>query len=253
MFSRPLFRRPLFRRGISTRVINAPIIGAFESHVIVKPSEQMKLFAFASEYNAYPSAIGAFKGLRPTCAITAYGAEPNQPMITAHITGTASHAIQSTAQLARCMKLRGMVPLRVKVEANAQCTGVPKTSNEMLHADFEEKYFEYHFKVQIRSPIEWERLAKLIAPTYGAHLFFNPYSQRGRFQPVVTMRRYGMGSVLAGRECDQLLATVESAGFKISSHIDREFSILDTSVKMDAGWLSVDANHPTRFLYHVPS
>lgn len=117
-----------------------------------------------------------------------------------------------------------MIVARVKVEAMAS-----DVQAEEGH------YFEFHFKIPITSA-EWIKLQNVCMP-HGAHLFFNPYSQTGRMQPVVTLRRYVPSLDDAIVSLDRLLEVITKEGFPYPDGIEREYSILDTNVYLDDGWL----------------
>jgi hypothetical protein len=155
------------------------ISGVFEVHLIVQPCDQAQLFSFSLDKKNDQQCINP----RPTCAQTFYGKYPNQPMLTFWFRGTEFEAIEYAQKTQTEMTQEGMDVLRLKVEAMAHNEGVPTTAEETKN-----RYFEFHFKVPIANSKEWERL-KLICLKHGAHLFFNPYSQTGRMQPVVTLRR----------------------------------------------------------------
>ena len=208
-----------------------PITGLFELHLIIEPTpySEAKLFSFCIDKKDN----GGLINLRATCAQTFYGKHPRQPMLTSMFRGTEEEAVTMARSLETEMTTEGMVVTRVKVEAMASNAGVPNSTTQNVPSC---RYFEFHFKVHISSSAEWNRLNQACVP-HGAHLFFNPYSQTGRMQPVVTLRRYVSSFEEALSSLDQLISSTTTAGFPSPDGVEREYSILDTNVGLDEGWL----------------
>ena len=204
-----------------------PITGLFELHLIIEttPFSEATLFSFCVDKRNDKRLIL----VRPTCAQTFYGKYPRQPMLTAMFNGNEEEAVAMARSLAVEMCSAGMTVTRVKVEAMASNIGVPTQ-------DASCRYFEFHFKVPIASSTEWKRLNDACVP-HGAHLFFNPYSQTGRMQPVVTLRRYVSSLEEALKSLEQLIVSITQKGFPAPDGIEREYSVLDSNVYLDEGWL----------------
>jgi hypothetical protein len=211
------------------------IQGTFEIHIIVRPEDQFHLFAFCKDKG------DALIRLRPTCAVTSYGKHLIQPMITGWFKGDEHEAIKQASSISQQMIEYGMHPLRIKVEAMAHSEGIPDS-------DFGDHYFEFHFKIQIKGSSDWLSLAKDCA-THGAHLFFNPYSQTGQFVPVITLRVYDEPCVEGEQRLDRLILYLNEKQYKIEGGIEREYSVLDTNVMLDDGWL-FDTN-PRNFILNT--
>jgi hypothetical protein len=209
------------------------IHGVFEVHLIVDPNDQMKLFAFTLEEDTLAENLYS---LKPTCALSFYGHHPNQPMLTFFLNNCNSlDAVKKSVEIADKLKMYGMTVHRLKVEAMAK--DVPEMK---LGYNSGLNYFEFHFKVDIKSKQEWDKLAAVCLP-FGAHLFFNPYSKSktsSRMIPVVTLRRYDCDLETANDECNNLIKKIEDSNFLIvDGKIQRELSIIDTNVFFDQDWL----------------
>lgn len=211
---------------------------AFETHVIVEPCDQGLLFAFVKELS-YPGLIQA----RATCAQTFYGQHPVQPMLTYWYVGLESDATLLAMSMSTNMTAFGMTVKRVKVEASLSGHQVPEEATGC-------HYFEFHFKVDTPDNNSWNRLANVCAK-FAAHLFYNPYSKTGTMMPVVTLRRYSTSKQAAVGELDELMKTIKSEGFQIVVGTEREYSVLDTNVHLDDGWLFT--GEPEKFLTYVPT
>jgi len=119
--------------------------------------------------------------------------------------------------------------------------GVPENCED-IH------YFEFHFKVETKTNEQWNLVSEICAK-YGSHLFFNPYSKTGTMLPVVTLRRYDVSKSSAKEELEKLQKELKDAGFELSS-TEQEYSIWDSRVEMDRGWLFVD--NPREFIRSIP-
>lgn len=222
-----------FRKRFSDNMIQVlDVQGVFEVHLIVHPDDQVKLFAFSLENDVL--ADKSYFNLKTTCALSFYGSQPNQPMLTFWMSNANSNSvIRKTLELVDKMEQYGLNVKRLKVEAMAK--DVPEIKPNSPN------YFEFHFKVDTRSKQEWDSLSDLCVPA-GAHLFFNPYSKLpSRMIPVVTLRVYDVNFECADDQCNKLIETIENHGFTIiDGKVQRELSIIDTDVFYDQGWLFKD-------------
>lgn len=207
--------------------------GIFELHLIIEatPTSEAQLFAFCQDKRGTSKLIN----LRATCAQTFSGKFPRQPMVTLMYLGTQEEALTTISSLAEEMTAQKMNVIRLKVEAMTSNLDVPQvspTSEQTANLP----YFEFHFKIPTSSSEDWEKVRSVCLP-HGAHLFFNPYSQTGRFQPVVTLRRYVEDVTKANIHLESLLQDITTAGWARPESIEREYSVLDTNVYLDEDWL----------------
>lgn len=215
--------------------------GIFEVHLIVKPNDQALLFAFYMDKNNHNEKCA---DMRPTLALSFYGKHPCQPMLTFYVSGSDQDAISLAKKMSANMEAYGMTILRLKVEAMAHNKYV-----QSLYRSKKDNYFEFHFKISITNLQEWNQIRD-ICLKYGAHLFFNPYSKKGTMYPVVTLRRYDVDLASAEQECDDLIKEIKAQGFDDPINgVQREYSILDTNVYLDEGWLF--NGNPRSFIYKL--
>ena len=139
------------------------------------------------------------------------------------------------------MSKYGLNIKRTKIEAMANNVGVPESA-------IGEHYFEFHFKVNSSSKKDWDKLAETIVG-YGAHLFFNTYSQTGRMQPVVTLRCYDTTYKDASTKLNEMRDAIEKTGLKMHDGVEREYSVWDSNVYLDKGWLFQD--DPKKFIKNI--
>jgi len=149
-------------------------------------------------------------------------------MVTYWFNGKVEMAIQMAKTVTKKMEEFGMTILRVKVEAMAMNQSISKCSGP--------HYFEFHFKVEIKDMGEWDKLAK-VCLKHGAHLFFNPYSHKGYFVPVITLRRYDCKKEEAVKALEDMIAEVEKDGFKKQEKTQSEYAVLDSNVWLDEDWM----------------
>lgn len=216
--------------------------GIFEVHLIVRPEDEVGLFTFCMDKEMVSLTNTLYFNVKPTCALSFYGNFPKQPMLTFWFHGNSRTAVLEAKKVAITMMKRGMVVGRLKVEAMAN----EKTIKALEHTS--NNYFEFHFKVNILNMDEWEKLRNICLP-FGSHLFFNPYSKTGTMQPVVTLRRYDVNFATADADNEMLMKKISLSGFQPPEKIQKEYSIIDSDVNYDKGWLFKD--DPKKFIVAV--
>jgi hypothetical protein len=108
--------------------------------------------------------------------------------------------------------------------------GVPETGDYPSSC-----YFEFHAKLLL-DPAQIPQLLPLCA-AHVAHLSRNALKAVGvREHRFVTQRIYGAGRPEALTRFEACTAALAAAGFEIVSR-QREFSVYDTNVNLDAEWL----------------
>jgi len=206
-----------------------------EVHVTV-PSDHFQLarlfqFVLDGTSGARDKLLDKCLNLRVTSALSLHGEFPEQPMLTYLLHGACEEAIDHAQAVAELMrKSANLNVLRVKVETMAH-------SGQAARVDGD-RYFEFRWKVPILDFKQWRQVDSVCARC-GAALFFNPFSKKPSImQPVVTLRRYDTSLSEAEKALQQLLVDLAVAGFKVKdSTIQHEYSLLDTNVGMDRGWL----------------
>lgn len=207
------------------------INGLFEIHITVDIDDFVP-FSFYCWENK----------LKRMLACSKYGDHPQQLMLTCWKNGTEVEAIKYAKVLAEDLKLKGMNPIRTKVESIISNDGVPENNTRFstgqghhYYTKKEEEYFEYHVKMEIDKPGEWEVLAKAIKPV-NAHLSYNGLN-RERIVPIVTLRVYGKGKREAEKTKDRLFELMKKAGFNTHNQIQKEYSVYDDNPNLDLNWL----------------
>eukprot|EP01092_Planopodium_desertum_P009769 TRINITY_DN4247_c0_g2_i3.p1 TRINITY_DN4247_c0_g2~~TRINITY_DN4247_c0_g2_i3.p1 ORF type:complete len:231 (-),score=45.40 TRINITY_DN4247_c0_g2_i3:89-781(-) len=211
------------------------ITGLFELHFITAAEDTFKLFAFVKDH--------PHLGIRPRAnsALSLHGKHPNQPMFTCWAKGSQTDAKKLTEEISEKIRARGITLRRVKIEAMMSSKNVPTEARD-------EHYYEFHFKVDVANSAEWNKLVTVITP-FGAHLFFNPFSKTATMRPVITLRRYSISADKAMEDLNALVDAIEKAGFKKLEGIEREYSVYDSDVFLDQGWLFQEK--PTEFIRTV--
>ena len=121
--------------------------------------------------------------------------------------------------------------LRYKLETTANCSIVPKTSEEVD----KNLYFEFHFKCIIKDKNEYEKL-KILCKNNNAHLSKNSYKKYEDYEKrFVTIRVYDIQK----KALDKYLYTedlIKKIGIKIDGAC-REYTVFDSNIELDNGWM----------------
>lgn len=157
----------------------------------------------------------------------ASGAHASQPMTASHHEGAIAEVVDDVNALVARIAAAGFTIMRTKLEAAVSADGVPQGPHDGPG------YYEFHVKVATAG-----REAELAeaARRAGARLSRNNRrrTEDGRF---VTMRVYRAGRAEAEARLDRLLAAL--AGFQIADVV-REYTVYDSRMSLDAGWLDHD-------------
>ena len=198
-------------------------IGLFEIHITVSCEDIFKLRMYCLDQK-----------IKSIMAVSGYGEHPIQPMISKYKNGTAEEVIDKAKNMAMLMKNDYyMTVTRVKVESMMHNRGVPIERNEIWTA--KEYYFEFHLKITVSSRSEWTELADS-ARSKGARLSFNTFKHETFL--LVTLRLPGVfGSIEAEKKKDELMKYLKTRVFHSNDGIQQEFSVYDTNVHLDDGWL----------------
>ncbi|HEY0255165.1 MAG TPA: hypothetical protein VGC41_26740 [Kofleriaceae bacterium] len=194
---------------IPADVRSLPMRGKFEAHITVAGGGDLE-------------PLCKQLGVDYVAIELASGVHASQPMTASHHEGVIADVVDEVNALAARIAAAGFVITRTKLEAEASSEGVPLGEHD--------GYFEFHVKVRVAGR-EAELVA--IAAAHGARLSRNNRraNEDGRF---VTMRVYRLGRVAAEEKLAALLEAL--AGFAVVG-IAREFTVYDSRVELDAGWL----------------
>lgn len=203
--------------------------GTYESHVTVRAADEATRERFKT--------LCRELGVKPVLIDLPEGVNPSQPMTSSYHRGTVEEAAAATAGLVRAVRAAGFAVVRVKLEAVATNAGVPTDADAgYLPTDC---YFEFHVKLALPPGGDDSRLNDLCR-RHDAHLSRNAFKTRadGRAERFVTLRVYHAGKQTAFRRLDRLAAALTAAGFEIVN-TQKEYSLFDSHVGLDAGWLGV--------------
>jgi hypothetical protein len=196
------------------------VAGLFEVHVTVQEAAVERFRSLCEE-------LGRLKVIQ----IELGGPARQRQLMTAsyHSARSIAEAQKIAFGLARVIG-REFAIERVKIEALCHNEGVPENGDYPSSC-----YFEFHAKLLL-DPAQIPQLLPLCA-AHAAHLSRNALKAVGtREHRFVTQRIYGVGRGEAVGRFEACTAALVAAGFEIVSR-QREFSVYDTNVNLDAEWL----------------
>jgi hypothetical protein len=202
--------------------------GTFESHVTVAADDLDQRARFRA----------ACADLCVKCVLIELpaGVTRSQPMTSTYHRGDLAEVVAEVAALASALRERGFPPTRVKLEAVITNAGVPQTDEEAM-AFPAGNYFEFHVKVLLPATADLDALRR-VCKRHAAHLSSNALKrdEGGRTQRFVTQRVYGVGRLNAELAFEALQTDLLAAGFVLTNRL-REYTIFDSNVAVDAGWI----------------
>jgi len=200
--------------------------GTFEAHITIDATETAERERFR--------VLCRELGVKPVLIELPAGQTPSQPMTAAYHRGSSHAAAQEVAEVARKLRGAGFRIARVKLEAVATNEGIPVTDAD-AKAFPAGCYFEFHVKLELDG--EPVGLAEL-CDRFSAKLSRNAFKQSAdaRSERFVTLRMYNVGRQTAFARLDELEAALTAAGYAIVNR-QREYSLFDSKVGLDAGWL----------------
>ena len=187
------------------------IRGGFEAHLTVDTDRPGDFAALCAELGVDHVAIELPEGVHR-----------GQPMTASHHRGELAAVIDEVEALHARISAAGFTIVRTKLEAAANNEGVPLA----------EGYFEFHVKVGGERNREQNDELDTIAREHGGRLSRNGRSG-SRF---ITQRVYRADLATAEAQLDGLLAALDAAAISPSG-IAREYTIYDSRIELDAGWL----------------
>src|SRR4051794_31624594 len=202
--------------------------GTFEAHVTVQAPDLDSRERFR--------ALCGELGVKSVLIELPQGVTRSQPMTSSYHRGDLSQAVAEVVRIAKRLRSEGFEVTRVKLEALVSNSGVPETDEE-AQALPAGNYFEFHVKVTLPPGADLHALRARCAE-HGAHLSANAFKvdSDGRAQRFVTVRYYGVGKVRAGERFEALLRALTADGFTLSNKL-REYSVFDSNIALDAGWI----------------
>lgn len=210
-----------------------PLDGVFEIHITVDHEKNNKIYfnliSWARKYGK----------VKIIYAVSLSG--NNQYMISYFTRKTnEDDAIKTANQLADEIKGYGMDVLRIKVESHsANNTPMTNLEYDMFSRFLKNKYkvskpyFEFH--VKISDNYDYEKLETIVKDFEGVAVSYNLCSKNRL--PLLTIRVYNLGFILAQKYKDDVLDKMKNMGYKFESAIQQEFSIYDTNPDLDKSWL----------------
>jgi non-canonical purine NTP pyrophosphatase (RdgB/HAM1 family) len=199
--------------------------GTFEAHVTVAPCSLDAFRAACAEL-----------GVKCIAIELPDGETRQQPMTASFHRGEQRDVEREVMAVARDLARRGFDPTRTKIERHGRLEGTtPETDEEARRAPAT-SYFEYHVKLALDPAVTAADLAAIAAAVrpFGAHLSRNARATGARF---VTLRAGGVGRKTAESRFADLLAEIARCGLTVTNRV-REYTVFDTNVGLDRGWLS---------------
>lgn len=199
--------------------------GEFEVHVTVRVSGT-KL----AEFRAWCQT----RECKCAGIVLARGDHVEQPMATwRRSNAILSEVIGEARQRAAELEHAELPVVRVKVEADPHNDEVPEHD-----PDDSGNYFEHHVKLIRDAAANVEPLLQACVK-HGAHLSRNAWRQaaHGQEERFVTLRCHRVGRLSSELQLQQLLAVLREIGEQIID-IESEYSVYDSNLDLDAGWLS---------------
>jgi hypothetical protein len=223
-----MIRSDVSAQDMIDRLRGLPGSGTFEAHVTVQADDHAGRARFR--------ALCAELGVKCVLIELPQGQTRSQPMTSSYHRGELPAVAKEVAGIARRLREQGFTVSRLKLEALVSNPGVPATDEE-ARAWPAGNYFEFHVKVALPPGADLEALRELCRQC-GAHLSRNALKQDGdgpahRF---VTQRVYGVGRERANAAFEGLLGRLSAAGYALSNKL-REYTLYDSNVAVDAGWI----------------
>jgi hypothetical protein len=215
------------------RLTAHPCRGTFEAHVTTRAAD-------AAAADRFRGLCGEL-GVKCVLIELPQGMTRSQPMTASYHRGDLAAAVLSeVVALCRNVRAAGFPVARLKLEAVATNEGIPQEDDE-AHDLAADNYFEFHQKVYLPPDADLGALGSLCA-AHGGRLSSNALKRAldGRSERFVTLRLYGVGRRTAFARFDRLSAELRAAGYALGNGL-REFTLYDSAVSLDAGWIDAPA------------
>lgn len=201
--------------------------GVFEAHVTVSVHGEAELARFDEACAAL--------SVKSIHIVLPRGETRFQPMTSSYHHGALLDVQAEVFELAGSLAAAGFEVTRTKLEATGSNRDIPQEDADA--SAFPHNYFEFHVKTLIPANADAAALATVVS-AYGAHLSRNARKvmRDGSRQHFVTLRVHGMGRRNAEKRFALLRSALDDAGFDWSEPI-REYTVYDSNVGVDRGWL----------------
>ncbi len=165
------------------------------------------------------------------------GATRFQPMTASYHHGAFKDVLQQINQIAQKIVNADFEITRIKIEAMVSNQDIPISDIEAQQLP-KSNYFEFHVKAILSADENLEVLRKYCLQ-YNAHLSANAFKKlfNGKQQRFITMRVYGVGYKSAQQRFDNLLLHLKAKGYQLSQQ-QREYTVYDSNLNLDAGWMN---------------
>lgn len=204
------------------------INGIFEVHITVKcdTNDEMNFFLECCNKN----------NVKPIIIQLSNGENAQQVMTSSFITGLYKDEIlYKTKALVNKLFANTVLQnkiVRVKIESLARNNGVPVLDN-----DEEDKYFEFHYKIVIKSDDEYNFIKKFVKD-YDARISSNAFkhNQENNVKHYfITKRVHSSGQEYAMKQHFLLNEALSNNGFTPLKS-EAEFVVFDSNYNLDNGW-----------------
>lgn len=204
------------------------ITGTFEIHITINVQSQTRLLVLIEELKRNKDWM-----IRPrmTQVSELYGDHMLQPMFACFLHDDSENALHKLLELGKLMQTRGINVLRLKLESAANNQGVPAATTD-------DDYFEFHFDIPIMQDQianEWNNLVIILTP-FGCHLSHN--LNKHEIIPIATLRHYG-SLVDIQNQFEEIKKVLHANQYEYIK-LQREYSVFDSCVGLDKGWVYVD-------------
>lgn len=164
------------------------------------------------------------------------GETRSQPMTASYHHGDLPKVIEEVTALGQRLRAAGFPIERLKLEAVATNEGLPESEEDVRRFP-RENYFEFHIKLLLPADVDEEALQKLVEQ-HQARLSRNALKahEDGMKERFVTLRLYHMGRIRAFETFERLVTVLSTAGYHVVHKI-KEYTIYDSTVTLDAGWI----------------
>lgn len=203
--------------------------GTFEAHITIKADN----LAIREKFNLL------CQNLNVKCVFIELpqGLTSSQPMTASYHHGTFQDVVQQINQIAQSIINENFEITRIKIEAMVNNQDIPISDIEARKLS-KSNYFEFHIKA-ILPDLESVPVLRKYCFKHDAHLSKNTFKKLidGKQERFITMRVYGVGYKSAQTQFDNLITLLKYKGFKLSQQ-QREYTVYDSNLKLDAGWIN---------------
>jgi len=144
------------------------------------------------------------------------------------------------------------VELQLSSDTHVPTDSIMPPNSDAVAQRFLCNYYEFHIKVRLLASqgIDAQRrLLQEVGQRHHAHVSRNAFkkeSSTGDEVRFLTLRMYGIARDKSFELFNQCVEDVRKAGLDIAS-MQREYSVYDSNVSMDAGWMEAIPNSPGAF------